>query len=274
MMSNGLTYSALPNPVQWYVFLGDDGWICVSRQNDPGRLWEYTGEEWMDLVANEVAAKGGSVDYTVDPSDQGELPPSIVQIMIDFMSTTLKTNLKFAPDVTPPSLPDDADLTVLMRKARDGDEAWVKDLLKRKVELEAADDEGCTALMYAAHSGQFEVVKLLLHAGVNPNAQSVKGYSALTNALLAPENRTEIVRLLLSKNADPNLCTKKGKKTTLDLCHRADQRTAHILREYGGKRGTELRPWWDAPWFKWPVVVIVSSTVATLMGWWLSTLDL
>lgn len=267
-MSHGLSYSALPDSVQWYVFLGDDGWICVSRTNDPGRLWEYTGERWMDLVANEIAAKGGSVSYTVEPSEQEESHPRIVQNMIEFMSTTLNTNLKFAPDLTPPSLPDDEDLTVLMRKASDGDETWVKDLLKRKVDLDATDDAGCTALMHAAYAGQFEVVKLLLHAGANPNAQSVQGFSALTNALQAPENRTKIVGLLLSKKADPNLRTSKG-KTTLDLCHRADQSTAHILRKYRGRRWKELRPWWEAPWFKWPVVVVFIGGVTSFLGWML-----
>lgn len=266
-MSNGAhLYGEFPPYATWAVHLGFDGWIYASCQNDLKLSGEVTGRQWMDMVANGIAAKGGLVRYSMDKKNA--TPPPIVQLMIDFMSEALDANLKYLPDVDPPRPADeDQDLTVLMRKARDGEAIWVDDLLDRHVELEAEDDRGCTALMHAAIAGQFEILQRLLDSGADPNHHSKAGNTALMAAVQSQRSRSEIVRALLSHNSNPNVKNDKG-QTALDLCPRTDQRTAQIIRGFGGRKATELRPLWESPWIKWPVVAIFSGGLAVGL-WWL-----
>jgi len=288
---------------EWYVHLGRDGWIVGYWLNDPNpanqppRPIEFMGREWMEKVANEIGAKGGSVKYTVEPG-QGE-PPPIVLHMIQFMSDTLNERLSYVEPEPEAEEKDkkngeakkekdakgqgaakanegkasgdsDEDLTVLMRKARDGNVAWVADLIERGADLEATDDRGCTALMHAAYAGHLEVVQALLEAGADPNRGSKKGNTALMMAVQCPvqkqEQRAEIARALLARKADPNIVNKE-KQTALDLCDRRDQRVIFILREFGGQHAYELEPWWDAPWFKYPVAGVFATGLLVLIFW-------
>ncbi len=283
----------------WYVYLGRDGWIVGSWLNDPNptnnpvggspRSREFMGREWMDLVANEIGAKGGSIKYSVEPAKPGEPddePPPIVLTMIHFMSDILNQRLTYVEPQKDEDEPDkksdvkkersksdensDADLTVLMRKAREGHLPWVLDLIERDADLEATDDLGCTALMHAAYAGHLEVVQALLEAGADPNRASNKGNTALMMAVQCPvakqEHRAEVARALLSRKADPNIYNKNN-QTALDLCDRPDQRVIYILREFGGCHYHELIPWYDNPWIKWPVGIVVSLGMMGLLFW-------
>jgi hypothetical protein len=267
-MSNGASpYSAFPAYATWAVHLGFDGWIYASCQQDLRLSGEVTGRQWMDMLANGIAAKGGMVRYSLDRKD--EQPPPIVVQMIDFMSEALDANLKYEPDVDPPIPPDDPDLTVLMRKARDGDLFWVSDLLDRHVDMEMEDDVGCTALSHACYYGQLEIVQRLMEAGADPNHQSRNGNTALMMAVQNQQlNRSEICRALLSHGANPNAKNKKG-QTALDLCPRGDQRTAQIIRGFKGKKAHELRPWYDSMWFM-TVVGVLAAAAAIYFGVWLA----
>ena len=50
--------------------------------------------------------------------------------------------------------------------------AGVKALLAKGANVNAADEEGHTALIFAAFNGRAETVKLLLAAGADPNAKA------------------------------------------------------------------------------------------------------
>jgi hypothetical protein len=268
---------------EWYVHLGRDGWIVGYWLNDPNpanqqspRAREFMGREWMEAVAGEIGAKGGSVKYSVE-GGEGE-PPPIVLTMINFMSETLNERLEFV-ELDPANQPgkggeSDEDLTVLMRKAREGNLAWVQDVIERGGDLEATDGVGCTALMHAAYAGHLEIVQALLEAGADPNRGSKKGNTALMMAVQCPvqrhdqrqELRAEIARALLARRADPNVVNKE-KQTALDLCDRNDQRVIFILREFDAQYASELEPWWDSPWFKYPVAGVFAVAFGVFLFW-------
>jgi hypothetical protein len=275
---------------EWYVYLGRDGWIVGYWLNDPNpanrppdqppRAVEFMGRDWMEKVANDIGAKGGSVKYSVEPGE-GD-PPYIVMTMINFMSETLNERLEFQevdPQAGQPGKNaeggSDEDLTVLMRKAREGNLAWVQDLIERSADLEASDNVGCTALMHAAYAGHLEIVQALLEAGADPDRTSNKGNTALMMAVQCPvqrhdqrqELRAEIARALLARKADPNVLN-KDMQTALDLCERSDQRVIFILREFGAQQAYELEPWWDRPWFKYPVGVAFAVGLLVALFWW------
>jgi Ankyrin repeats (3 copies) len=70
-------------------------------------------------------------------------------------------------------------LTELMVRAADGDLARVQWLITHGVNVDARSAVGGTALMYAARNNRFEVVDYLLSVGADPLARSANGSSAL-----------------------------------------------------------------------------------------------
>jgi hypothetical protein len=276
---------------EWYVHLGRDGWIVAYWLNDPNPAnqpppeIEFMGRAWMEKVAREINAKGGYVKYSVEPGE-GELPP-IVRTMINFMSDTLNERLSYverdekqdassqaqqgAPKQAAASEDSEEDMTILMRRAREGNVAWVRDLIERGADLEATDGFGCTALAHAANAGHLEVVQALLEAGADPNHASRKGNTPLMMAVQCPtvqrqEHRAEVARALLAGKADPNVMNKR-KETALDLADRRDQRVIFILREFGANHAHELIPWYDSPWFMYPAGAVVGLATAALIAW-------
>jgi ankyrin repeat protein len=65
--------------------------------------------------------------------------------------------------------------------------------------VDAADDQGCTALHRAAKQGHTAVVQLLLAAQAAVDAADSEGETALHKA--AQHNQTAVVQLLLDANA-------------------------------------------------------------------------
>ncbi len=97
---------------------------------------------------------------------------------------------------------------------RAGDVDAVKKMLARGVDVNARSLEGSTALMYASAGGNPEVVKLLLAAHADPkvHANDANGWPALMFA--ANKGSVEIVGLLLAQGAPVN-DTDKYKDTPL-----------------------------------------------------------
>jgi hypothetical protein len=84
--------------------------------------------------------------------------------------------------------------------ARKGDAAAVKALLDKGVDVNAKTGYGATALSYAADKGHVEVVRLLLERGADPNVKD-KFYGQMPIAWALSHGHTEVVKLLLKHGA-------------------------------------------------------------------------
>ena len=87
---------------------------------------------------------------------------------------------------------------LLVRAAKIGDLDAVNDLLTRGVDLNAPDDDDCTALGGAAFNGHTGVVKALLVGGAKPDESRALLHASVCGSL-------EIVKLLLAHQANPNI---------------------------------------------------------------------
>ena len=83
--------------------------------------------------------------------------------------------------------------------------------------------------MFASRMGHVEVVKALLSASANVNAQDENGWTALMSASL--KGHVEVVKALLSAGADVNHQDKKGWTA---LCYAKKFEIQNLLKETGG----------------------------------------
>lgn len=91
--------------------------------------------------------------------------------------------------------------TLLMKAARDANIGMIENLLYSEANVNAADNDGWTALMFAARfSDSPRTVELLLNAGANPQAENNYGITALLLATGFSRN-TQVVSPLLEKRS-------------------------------------------------------------------------
>ncbi len=93
-------------------------------------------------------------------------------------------------------------------------EAIVAILKQPKVEIDAKNKMGLTALTAAAFKGHVDIAKLLVTAKANVNHANGSGQTALMFAALT--GKAEMVAFLLKSGADPKAKDKSG-KTALSL---------------------------------------------------------
>lgn len=109
----------------------------------------------------------------------------------------------------------DQGRTALQLASFDGHTETVAWLLKRKAEINHCDEFGRTALMYASTGPNVETVVDLLAAGAEVNlVDKVESFTALMFA--AAEGQFEVVEKLLQSEADPTMQDADG-ETAMDF---------------------------------------------------------
>lgn len=100
------------------------------------------------------------------------------------------------------STPDTYTATMLRKNALNGNLTKLKEALSNKVEVNARDQAGRTALMLAAYNGHKEVAAFLLENGAHIDLTDQNGRTALLFAASGPFPKT--AGLLLNWEANPN----------------------------------------------------------------------
>jgi len=101
-----------------------------------------------------------------------------------------------------------AERTPLIDAAKNADTAAVRSLLQKKTDVNAAEEDGTTALHWASYRDDVDSADLLIRAGANVNAKNDLGVTPLWSASL---NGSEpMVRRLLDAGANPNAALLAG----------------------------------------------------------------
>ena len=101
----------------------------------------------------------------------------------------------------------------LIDAALDGNTKQVRLALENGADVNAANEEGGTALMMAGFNGHGKIVELLLDRGARVDSRDVLGRTALMYSASGPYPDT--VRILLEHGADPNISDKSENFTAL-----------------------------------------------------------
>ena len=101
-----------------------------------------------------------------------------------------------------------SDRPAIIDAARSGDRAAVLALIQKKVNVNAPDADGTTALHWASYRDDLESAALLLRAGAEVNAANDLGATPLWNACLNAS--ASMVHALLQAGANPNLALLLG----------------------------------------------------------------
>ncbi len=124
----------------------------------------------------------------------------------------------------------DAPLAAAAEKA---DWPRVQTLLKGRVDANAAQADGMTALHWAAHHDDPAAAKLLLTAGAKARAENRYGVTPLS--LACTNGNADLVRLLLAAGADPNATLRGGESALMTAARTGRVEPVHLLLDAGAK---------------------------------------
>tara|TARA_B110000858_G_scaffold197305_1_gene258522 strand:+ start:140 stop:955 length:816 start_codon:yes stop_codon:yes gene_type:complete len=106
----------------------------------------------------------------------------------------------------------------------------VIEILNSGVDIDyGGGDYNQTALISSARDGQYEIVKLLLERGANPDIKDTLSNTALMYSVyFVKDSDLSIVELLLESGADPNIRDNDG-ETAYDIALKSNSRNIEII---------------------------------------------
>ena len=121
----------------------------------------------------------------------------------------------------------------LIKAVRSKDVGAVRTLLKQRVDVNAPQGDGATALHWAAHVDDLTLADLLLRAGARANVANDLGFTPLH---LACTNRNgAMVERLLAAGADPNAASLNGETVLMSCARAGDARAVKALLVKGAR---------------------------------------
>jgi ankyrin repeat protein len=131
----------------------------------------------------------------------------------------------------------DTDLRLLTAVREGSGVQTVRQLLRARVPVDAAEPDGTTSLHWAVRAGDLETAKLLLAAGAKATVANRYGVTPLS--LAAANGDAKAVTMLLDAGADPNTTGADG-ETALMTAARAGKVDA-APRATGARRQRQRR---------------------------------
>ncbi len=123
--------------------------------------------------------------------------------------------------------------------AKNGDKEALRALIQKKSDVNAADNDGSTALLWTVYHDDLESTDLLIKSGANVNAATDDGVTPLWQASL--NGNSAIVKRLLDAGANPNAALLSGETPVMVASRSGHAEAAELLLDKGAKpdaRGT------------------------------------
>jgi ankyrin repeat protein len=119
----------------------------------------------------------------------------------------------------------------LVAAVKQGDATSVRTLLKQRIDVNAPDGEGTTALHWAAQRDDLTTVDLLIRAGASPKTANRYGITPLF--LACTNGNVAIVERLLKAGADPKTSTPGGETALMTAARTGNADVLKMLLAHG-----------------------------------------
>ncbi|MEQ1897830.1 MAG: ankyrin repeat domain-containing protein [Vicinamibacterales bacterium] len=133
----------------------------------------------------------------------------------------------------PASVSAAARAVPLVEAVKNGDVKQARALVAQKVNVNAPDVDGSTALHWAAHRGEVALVDVLLQAGAK--ATAVNAYGVTPLALAVESGDPGVVSRLLKAGADANAATTGGETALMTASRLGKAEAVKVLLEHGAQ---------------------------------------
>jgi len=144
-----------------------------------------------------------------------------------------------------------AAVSDLADAAMKGNKAAVRSLLQKKVDVNAAQTDGTTALHWAVRLDDLETAELLIRAGANVSAPTRAGATPLQ--LAAVNGNAVMIAALIKAGADPNVPLTKYGDTTLMMAARTGNPEAIKVLLDNGSKINAVETWGGTTALMWAV---------------------
>jgi ankyrin repeat protein len=175
----------------------------------------------------DIAQVSALIDRGADPNEAGDEHGTTAMTTASFLGhvEVVRLLLERGADI---DRPNKFGARPLFSAANNAKLRVIQVLLKAGASLSVESDDGLTAFMHAATSTP-ETVRMFLKHGVDVNAVSSKGYTALQCAAINDLHGPAIIPLLLEAGADPAYRDGQG-RTAKDLAlERGRKKNAAVL---------------------------------------------
>ena len=126
-----------------------------------------------------------------------------------------------------------ADSTPLIAAVKAGNVAAVQSLLEQRVDVNAPEADGTTALHWASRADDLEMVRVLLRAGGNAKLANRYGVTALQ--LAAVNGSAPVIKVLVEAGADVNAVLPEGETILMTAARTGRSDALQILLDAGAK---------------------------------------
>jgi uncharacterized protein len=123
------------------------------------------------------------------------------------------------------------DAMSLVQAVKSGDAAMFRVLLKQRVDVNAAEPDGTTALHWAVQRNDLDTADLLIRGGANVKAANRFGIAPLQVA--ATSGSAPMIEKLLAAGADPNTATPGGETVLMTAARTGNAQAVSLLLARG-----------------------------------------
>ena len=132
-----------------------------------------------------------------------------------------------------------AEKPTLADAAEQGNKALIRTLLDAGAEVNAAQDDGTTALHWAVYNDDADTARLLMKSGANVNAANRYGVPPLS--LACTNGNATLVKLLLDSGADPNASLPGGETVLMTAARAGNVEAVKALLAHGANPNARER---------------------------------
>jgi ankyrin repeat protein len=151
----------------------------------------------------------------------------------------------------------------LVDAVKSGDRAAVMALIGQRVDVNAPEADGTTALHWAVHAGDLDLVQRLIRAGAKVNVRNEYGASPMSEAAIL--GRADLLDALLTAGGDAESPNADGQTALMVVARTSQVEAARLLLKRGAKVDA-VEKWRGQTALMWAVAQNQPAMVAELVA--------